>query len=197
MNNPRRKIGIDFDDVIYGFNRAYCDFHNAKYGTNIAYEDISQYEMEKTWGISLQECVKRVDEFYFSTDHAGAKPVEGSLRGIGILKRDNDLHLITSRREDVRAQTTSWLEKHFPNTFAEIHFTNQFGSTKKKRLKSEVCKELGIDVMVEDALHYADDLSTKGVRVLLLDTPWNQGQVPELVSRVDSWDEAVEALQGQ
>jgi uncharacterized HAD superfamily protein len=190
----KKKIGIDFDDVLFGFNRAYCLFHNQTYDTNLHYENIIVYDMDKIWGISIEECVERVNKFYLSTHHEEAEPVPGSIEALNILKQDHELHIITSRREDLKGTTIHWLERYFPGVFAGVHFTNQFGGTGIKKLKSEVCKELGIDLFIDDALHNVVDIVSVGIPVILLDTPWNQGKVPELVTRVHSWDEVREVV---
>ena len=187
-----KKIGIDFDDVIYGFNRQYCVFHNEKYGTNKRFEDVVTYDLDKIWGISPEECVVRVNEFYDSKYHGEAEPVPGSVDAVRRLAIDHELHLITSRRDGVKPQTISWLEKHFPNVFTGLHFTNQFGGIGNKKLKSEVCREIGASLMIEDALKYANEVASAGIPVLLLEVPWNRGETKPLVTRVHSWKDVVD-----
>jgi uncharacterized HAD superfamily protein len=64
----------------------------------------------------------------------------------------------------------------------------------KKRLKSAMCKELGIQVMIDDHMSVAKDCAEAGIRVLLFDQPWNQGELPMGAERVHSWDEIVKKL---
>jgi uncharacterized HAD superfamily protein len=191
----KKKIGIDFDDVLFGFNKAFSRFQKAKYGISVRFEDINQYDLSKVWGISIEEVTKRANEFYSSAFHNEEEPVPGSVRGVSRLKGEYELHLITSRHDDIRSQTIAWLDRHFPKTFTGIHLTNQFGSIAKKRLKSEVCRELDIDLMIEDAMHYARDISESGIPVILLNKPWNQGEVPDLVVRAMDWEDVGKKLE--
>ena len=62
------------------------------------------------------------------------------------------------------------------------------------RLKSDVCKELGVEVMIEDSLSQAKEIAPCVRKIFLLDCPWNQGDLPMNVARVYSWDEIVEGL---
>jgi len=68
------------------------------------------------------------------------------------------------------------------------------GSADKKRTKSSVCKELGIDIFIEDAPVYAKNISEAGIPVILIDAPWNRETSGELITRVYSWDEVLDTI---
>jgi len=189
-----KKIGVDFDDVLYELNPAYIAFHNDRYGTNMRFEDIHRFEMDIVWGIHNDEVIRRLNEFFDSDLHSMTKPVYGSIETVSRLSKNFELHLITSRKEELRERTVAWINKHFPSLFKEFHFTNIFDGTQKKRSKSKVCKELGIEIMIDDAMHYARDLAQNGIEVLLLNKPWNQGEVTPPIKRVYSWKEVEEIL---
>ena len=93
-----------------------------------------------------------------------------------------------------KSEIVSIINKHFPDLFKEIYFINYFHGAGKKRTKSEVCKELGIEIFIDDSLYHANDISSIGTPVLLLNTPWNQGEVKPPITRVYSWKEIVEKL---
>jgi len=112
------------------------------------------------------------------------------------LKQYNNLHIITARPEELRSITTEWIEKNFPKIFNGVHFTNQYQyhESVPKRTKGEICKELGIDLYVDDMLLNVEDVSSFGIPALLFDAPWNQGEVKPPIRRVYSWDEIAEIL---
>jgi uncharacterized HAD superfamily protein len=63
------------------------------------------------------------------------------------------------------------------------------------REKCEICLEKNIDIMIEDNLHYALQNANKNITTYLIDRPWNQdGQLPELIKRVYSWNEILNDL---
>ncbi len=189
-----KRIGIDFDDILFDFNHKYCQFHNGRYGTNLCFDDIYTYDLRAVWNIDMDEAVRRVDEFISSQMHDEVSPVSGSVETIKQLSNNYELHLITSREEKFKDKTLNWLYKHFPNIFNKIHFTNSFGNSKKKRMKSEVCIENGIKLMIEDAPVHAKDLAEMGIEVLLLDKPWNRVETHPLVKRVYEWKEIEKIL---
>lgn len=189
-----KRIGIDFDDILFDFNHKYCQFHNERYGTNLCFDDIYTYDLRAVWNIDMDEAIRRVHEFIFSQMHDEVIPVSGSVETIKELRNYYELHLITSREEKFKDKTLNWLNKHFFNLFHKIHFTNSFGKNKNKKKKSEVCIENGIELMIEDAPIYATDLAEKGIEVLLLDKPWNRVDTHPLVKRVYDWKEIEKIL---
>lgn len=185
---------MDFDDVLFDFNGAIHPYHNSLYGTNLDKEHITSFALEDFWACSVEEKDKRVCDFYQSTEHQDTPPVPGSIEGVKSLKQKHQLYIVTARPEQFKHFALEWLSKYFPNMFEEIHCTNQYLGIGPKRTKGEVCKELGLDVFVEDALHNADDIANCGIPVLLFNTTWNQAEVKPPIIRVNSWDEIVKAL---
>jgi len=58
--------------------------------------------------------------------------------------------------------------------------------------KSDLCLKLGVEVLVDDCLEFAEECADKGIKVLLLDSPWNQtDSLPKNVKRMKNWDEIV------
>jgi uncharacterized HAD superfamily protein len=83
-----------------------------------------------------------------------------------------------------------WIDKHFPDTFTSVHFTSHVSKTLKKN-KSIVCKELGVEIMIEDNLDFALELAHNGIASLLVEKPWNKQRTEEhpLITRVKDWKE--------
>lgn len=188
-------IGIDLDDCVLDFNNALHAYHNKKYGTSVARKDIISYDIEKLWNCSPEEASKKVFEFYSTAEHDAALPVPGAYEAMAVLKKANELHLISSRSEKISDLTLRWVDKNFPGRFKSVTLTNQyFGIKENVRSKADVCRELHIDVMVEDSLSQAKEIAMVVSRVFLLDCPWNQGELPHNVIRVNSWKEIVSQL---
>ncbi len=191
-----KRIAIDFDDVIFDFNRSFCEFSNLFYGTNINYEDIREFDYEKVWNISNDELHDRINRYYDSDYHKNAKPIYQANEILLKLKDLNyEFHIITAREERLRSVIETWLKKNLPNIPFVIQFTNAFSKIKGPfKSKSSVCKENGINIMIEDAIHNANELSKNGIKVYLPDRPWNQGKLPIGVERVRDWQEVFTKL---
>lgn len=192
--DKRPKIGIDFDDVLFDFNRNYVDHHNRLYGTDMTRDRITNYMMEEVWNMPIEDIFPRIQNFYTSSDHDTTLPLQGAQEALRKLAEHYHIAIITSRPDSVKDKTRAWLDMHFSDLVDEIHFTNQFMGTGPKRTKADVCKELGIEIFIEDAPTYANNISKAGIPVLLLDAPWNQQVSGDLITRVYSWDEITQSL---
>ena len=194
-----RVIGLDLDDVLMDFNTGLCAFHNAQYGTSLTREDITSYYLEEIWKCEPEEAIKRVSDFYCSPQHDQTQPVIGAVEIVKKLQDDRSVVIITSRPESVSAQTYAWLEKYFPSLARNVHFTSHFFHKEAKITKREVCRKLGVEVFVDDALFHAEDVALSVRRVFLFDTPWNRNQnlVLPNIQRVHSWAEINALLSGE
>lgn len=188
-------IGFDLDDVLLDFRETLHVYHNNNYGTNYKREQFKE-ALEEMWNCTIEESKKRVFNFYQSSEHRNAEPINGAVEKIKKLKQHHILHVVTARPEELKNITLEWLDKYFPQTFDGIHFTNQYQYHEKGpiRTKGEVCKELGIEFFVDDSLCNVNDIANFGIPALLFDGPWNQGEVKPPIRRVYSWDEIVEIL---
>jgi len=188
-------IGFDLDDVLLSFQDTMRQYHNETYGTNYTREQDNTWNLWERWNCTPEESVKRVRDFFAHESHHAAPPLPGSVDAIRALKQNHEFCIITAKPESFKEKTEEWLEKHFPNMFDKLVFTNAFHGDGKKRKKSEVCNELGVQIYIEDAMHNAQDVADNGIPVFLMDSPWNQGELPSpLITRVFSWDEIVEKI---
>ena len=186
-------IGFDLDDVILDFHGALHPYYNRRFDTNFIKEHFTNWHVHEVWGCTKEEAERRILDFYQSPEHWQAQPIAGAVEAIKDLKKSHNLHIVTSKPEDLREKTLEWLEKYFPETFSKIHFANHLGNG-QRRSKGEIVKEHGIAVFVEDSLKNAEDVSNHGIPVLLFDSPWNQAEVKPPITRVHSWDEVVQIL---
>lgn len=105
-----------------------------------------------------------------------------------------ELHEITARKFTTfkniigfyyRSLFENWLKKNKLN-FESIQYCSETFSPRDKLLG---CRKLSVDVMIEDKPDVALHLAEKGVKVLLVDAPYNQGLEHENMTRVYTWDE--------
>jgi uncharacterized HAD superfamily protein len=187
------KIGIDIDEVLAKFIVAFAEYHNKQYETSLKESDFSSYNLEGVLGVTTEEKVKRLKEFYLTEEFKNLEPVPGSKERVLELKKNNELFIITSRHKEAYKVTKVWIEKHFPNTFSGMYFADY--SAEDAITKNHFCEELGIDVFIDDCLTYATECGDKDTKVFLYDFFWNQTEeLPDKVTRVKSWDEIVKSL---
>ena len=91
------------------------------------------------------------------------------------------LNIITARDNRYYQETYDWLKKNnLP--YDELML---LGSHEKM----EFCLEKDLKVLGEDTLEIGIKVSAAGIPVLLMDAPYNHGELPELVYRKHSWEE--------
>lgn len=185
------RIGVDFDDILGDCNSALLKWHNKTHGTCYQYEDICVFDFAQVWGVSPQEAMGRFAAFIESPEHYMMQPVKHARESIEILEQHADLFVVTGRQENTDSITREWLERHFPNKFRDVIFTNHFGGTVEQKVESkgDVCSRLELDVFVDDAPHHAESIAITHTRILLLDAPWNREPMHPKIERVYSWQE--------
>jgi 5'(3')-deoxyribonucleotidase len=187
-------IAVDFDDVLLDFNRGFLTSHNLLYGTKLTYDQLINYDnWEVVYGTDKDTMVERAKRFYHSPEHQRTLPVEGTLQAVADLAKDYSLQIVTSRPETVRDATLQWLDRHFPGLFSDFHFTNIYAAATgvQPKNKAEVCRSIGARTLIDDALRHAREVSSSGIPVLLPDRPWNRGETPPGVHRLQTWDDIV------
>lgn len=166
-------VGLDIDDVLLGFQASFIAWHNSHYDTLLRYEDFKSFDYTKVIGVAREECYARVMKFYNSPDFDNLLPLRSSPIYVPALANRHTLLAITSRHDDLIPRTHASLDKYFPHCFSGVHFTNHwFGNG--RRTKSEVCKENGVQILVDDHCTFAEEAADNGIRVIMPDRPWNQ-----------------------
>lgn len=194
MSHPKPILGVDFDDVLVRTGHALAEFHNATYGTSYTRDEVTDFKLSGIWNCTPEEAHRRIGEFISTEFHHKAEAVLGAYDALKILKKDYDIVIVTGRSSEWRDTTVEWLEKNFIGLYREIHFTDSHPNSVSFRPKSEIAQNLGFNIFIDDALHFASDVASVGIPVLLFDTPWNQGELPKGVTRVYSWEEILAIL---
>lgn len=187
-------LAVDFDNVLFDFNRHFVEFHNREYGTSLRYEDVDDHaNFHRFYDCPREELARRVSQFDATQDYSQLLPIEGAVEATRELAEIYDLHIITARQEHGRSTVSPWLDTFFgKGVFTELHFANAYITDHtikvKTRSKGELCRSIGAVGLVEDAPEHADSAVQAGVPVLLKDKPWNQQVTPhELIERFSHW----------
>lgn len=147
------------------------------------------------------------EEWYFIWESFWKKTMNPSLVPLVAWARDGvnlflslkkNLSIITARsdKEEWKViRTKDWISTHFPEIGKEnIFFVNHFSNTALP--KSVVCKNHGIDLMIDDHIDNARDLAENNITTILLEKPWNRHHRFEhpLIYRVKDWQEIIGSL---
>jgi len=189
------KIGIDIDEVLAEFMEAFFGYYESAFGEKYFVKDIRDYysDFSRISGLNRKKFLEIMDDFYRTGFYRKTRPVDGAVKAVGELSGRHELFAITARSEKVKKETMEFLEKHFLDVSFKVFFSNELheGANIKKE---DICKGLGIGVLVEDSGKYAICYAEAGIKVLLLDKPWNQGVEHENIIRVNNWDEVLNEI---
>ncbi|KAJ3699114.1 hypothetical protein LUZ61_002819 [Rhynchospora tenuis] len=195
-------VAVDVDEVLGSFLSALNKFIADRCSWNHSVSEYHVYEFFRIWKCSRAEADILVHEF-FKTHYFqdGIHPIPGAYSALQNLSSFCSLSVVTSRQNAIRDHTLEWIEKHYPNLFEEIHFGNHFALDGQSKPKSEICRSLGAQILIDDNPRYALECAEVGIKVLLFDYhnsyPWCKTGVEEshpLVTKVHNWQEVQQNL---
>ncbi len=189
------KIGFDLDECLGELILSFLSYYNNTYGTNYRFEDVKSYNLEDLIGGTRLGAIKCVHKFYETNYFKEIPVVIGSRNAVEELIKNNEAVVITSRPLIIKKQTERWLNHHFYDKFKDVILTNEWSVEGGNNSKADICRDLGVNCFIEDNLNYAIELSKKGIKVFLLDKPWNKnGELNENITRVKNYYELLEKI---
>mmetsp|Transcript_17813 Transcript_17813/g.34454 ORF Transcript_17813/g.34454 Transcript_17813/m.34454 type:complete len:316 (-) Transcript_17813:88-1035(-) len=196
------RVAVDVDEVLARFLLALNSFCAEEHDMHYEVSDYDVYDFKTVWDCS-QEASNDMVHAFFESHHFrhGVPAIEGAEESLRRLASFCELVVVTSRQHVIQEPTMDWLDDNFPDIFEEVHFGNHFALEGKSRKKSEICREIGAEVLIDDNPGYAMDCAEAGIHVLLFDWnlgyPWakteNNGPHHPNITRVSDWA-AVETM---
>lgn len=193
MVEEKMKIGIDIDEVVVEFFSVYLKLFNERFGKNLVLDDIFKFEIWKCIDVSKDDILKLAEDFNNSEKFFEVPLVEGVQESLNKLNKIFDINFITSRPENIVEKTNFFLNDHFAEIDFNVYFSGGIWNNKKS--KTQICKELGIKILIEDRRKYALGCAQEGIKVLLFDKPWNQNCEHKNMIRVYNWEEILEKIE--
>lgn len=119
------------------------------------------------------------DEF-----HMAIPAVPGALEGVrAIAERGHSFRYVTSRPSFMEAVTARWLD--------ELGFPQAPLDCVGREAKKVLLRQAKYDLLIDDQIRYLSEARGRGLRVLALAYPWNQGWEGP---RCANWAELMRAL---
>lgn len=187
------KIGIDIDEVIVEFVKGYIRILENK-GIKAEYEKTFSCNLWESYSISKEQALEIAEEYYKSEYFNNIEFIEGAKESIETLGKYHEIYFITSRPISLKEKTEEFIEKHFPNSSIILIFSGDLHKANGKS-KAEICRENNIQVLIEDSFDYALESANNGIKVILLEKPWNKNSLEnEKILRVKNWEEILSNL---
>lgn len=193
------KIGVDIDQVIFNVIEPFLSFYNERFGTQLTIDDVYDYNLAKVLDFSSDELQELFDIFN-EGNLLTLPPVDGALEGVKNLAKEHEIIAVTSRPLKTMAKTVESLSLTFPNCFSGIHFTGQSFDliNRHGRTKGSLCRELGLNHMIEDSLEHAKEIRETSPEThvwLFGNYKWNRIEDKlDGITSAGTWKEVVEGI---
>lgn len=185
MNHNRmRKVGVDLDDVMFAFAKAWKSYSLLHFGK------------EGTLWWETEEEVRQGHQFIASSHHLHIEAIEGAFEGliklieqnyspVGITARDFGMELPTRILFERHFRKISRVKKfHVPLYFMHQNMEIDLGS------KGEICTMLGVTDYLDDSLHHLLGTHAQDINSYHFIGDHNRTVVtPPEIHRTHSWNE--------
>jgi 5'(3')-deoxyribonucleotidase len=186
------KIGVDLDDVIFEFTKEVLIVVEKVHGRKFGFEDVSSYSFHDVFDLSLEEIV----EIIKGIDMANLPLIEGARDSVLKLSNTNEIYFITSRV--FQEGTRESLERHFSGLKYDLFFSSNPHAGTTGKNKGEICREIGVDFMIEDSQKHAKICADYGIKTFLIEKPWNLKSFDhENILKVKNWEEILERIENE
>lgn len=193
---------IDIDEVLFETIDQILEYHGYRINNQkITKNDITDYHIYKVkkFNINKENGVQWFHGFLQSEEVHKIQPVQWAKEVLEkIQAQGNILIAITWRLEKYSSRTAEALQKHYPGVLSDVIYLNAYGDMNTRKItqetKSHICKKFWATIMVEDDLHYAQELADNGIKVYLLDKPRNQEYKNGMHPNIIKIDERKELL---
>lgn len=185
------KIAIDIDEVVAKYLDCYCSYHNYHSGEELKPHHFRKFSFSYTLGIP-KETSHGVRKNFMESDHFDEMAlVEGAEEAINFLSENHEIVFITARPKDHEFKTINFFKKYFPEKNFKVIFSGDYFM---ERHKDEICRELGIGCIIEDS-EDSQNYAKNGIKVILLNRPWNYEVSHENVVRCNDWKEILNEVE--
>lgn len=180
------------DEILAELLHGCIKMHDGKLGhCDIAWQDIRNYNLDEQYPVPRDVVV---DFFYKPFSDAYLEelilPVDGAFEKLQEFRdAGHTLYVITARQSKIQEHTLRFLDRHYAGLIHDVHFANHFSEDSVH--KHDICKKIGIEVMVEDNMDYALGIAGAGIQTFLMDKPWNaqRSETHPNLKRIFSWKE--------
>ena len=188
------KIACDIDEVVVEWVRGYFKFMEGRGCKFVDYKDIFCFDLCEILGCDRKLSYDLADEFYLTEEFENINLVEGASEGIKKLKLEHDLYFITARPAHVFNKTRGFIFSNF-RVLGDRVISSGDIFTGQGKTKDQICKDMGINLIIEDNGKHSLEYAKKGLLVLLLDKPWNQGVSHENLFRCYTWSDILNKIE--
>lgn len=185
------KIAVDIDNTLCETYKGFVDFYPE---LKIDFQKISKEYFWDLFGISEMNFFDLFHSYFEKKEFDNIALVQNSFESLNELKSSFDVVFITARpRKRLEEKTKIFLEERMEIKNPQVYYAGFYKDGLKT--KKEYCVELGINILIEDSGETSLECARAGIKVFLLDKPWNKNIEQENIFRCFGWNEILEKLE--
>lgn len=193
-------VGCDADGILTDLST-----HNLREGKKVFKRNpinVDGYSLEEQFDISnISKPILYAKAFKIYATYCQKEPPRENVSETinDLIEEDFEFNSITSRKfatskgvlgNLARKWFKDWLKKYNIN-FSSLQFCDEVRSPQDKLL---ACFKLNVDVMIEDKPDNALFLAQNGIKVIMIDAPYNLKVIHENITHVSNWNQIKEIL---
>ena len=188
------KIAIDIDDVLCETVKYFIRIIEME-GIIRKFDDFENYNFWEVCNIPKERAIGLCNKISPEESLGEIELVDGAREGIKQISKICEICFITSRPLRCKEHTINFLKKRFGILNPNVLFSSDFYNGENLK-KSDICKKGGIELIIEDQELISLNCAENGIRVLLLDKPWNKNVNHKNIIRCENWEKIIEKLEG-
>lgn len=166
----RALLALDVDDVLADFREAFVRVTREISGIDVRSDEYSE-DWRSLWGTD-ELTTRRLATALKAPDFMlELLPLPGSQKAITDLAGTHDLIALTSRSTKLLDVTEQWLKIQYGSAFQKIvplgFWDDLSGQAAREKSKGEICKELGVQLLIDDQLKHCLSCSRLGILSIL------------------------------
>jgi uncharacterized protein len=177
------RIAIDIDSTLHHYWDVLSDAARRRFGIELPYEEQFDWGITRLKPKQLEVCIA---ETHSEQAILSGRPYPGAVEAVrGWHDAGHFIHVTTHRQTDCHEATSAWLGK-IGLPFDELYCSFD---------KVARCREIDIDVLIDDSPTNIERALEAGIIVATLRHPWNADvcEVEDVIA-AGSWDELARRL---
>ncbi len=177
--NKKYKFGIDIDGTIVE-TLTFYNHLNEYFQKKVNYDDITDFNLLPFYEITEEEYYEWY-KIYGKTIYESSQAIVEAKEVLDqLFLHGHQLVYISAREEEYFSVTKEWFVKN-DIKFDDIVLVGNYD-------KATFAQKFAIDIFIEDNYNNAISISNKlNILVYLINTPYNQGDTPDNIIRVNDW----------
>lgn len=170
---PTKRIFIDIDCTINNYAELWCDKLNEKFKKNIRYEDITRYDIDAVFQISVKAVSSVIDEQFYN-ELKVLSLVHKNLKKL--IDDGYEVYFVTSTPPSEAQMKANWIKQNFPYI------------SPKNIIYAEDKSVFAGDFFIDDNTYHI--VNSECEHKLMFAQPWNEYcTLPMNTTRVYDWDQ--------